>query len=86
VTALLVVYFLIGTSEVYIDGPPTPVERVVLAVIALALPLAGFIGWRRRRPDPAVPAMVDSSPRLPLGIALARHFFDAHVAAGFARV
>ena len=45
VTALLVVYFLIGTSEVYIDGPPTPVERVVLTVIALAVPLAAFVGW-----------------------------------------
>jgi hypothetical protein len=42
VTALLVVYLLIGTSEVYIDGPPTPVERVVLTVIALAVPLAAL--------------------------------------------
>jgi hypothetical protein len=49
VTALLVGYFLIGTSEIYIDGPPTPVERVVLAVIALAVPLAAVIGWRVSR-------------------------------------
>ena len=49
VTALLVAYFLIGTSEIYIDGPPTPVERVVLAVIALAVPLAAFVGWRVSR-------------------------------------
>jgi hypothetical protein len=45
-TALLVVYFLIGTSEVYIDGPPTPVERVVLTVIAVAVPLAAVVGRR----------------------------------------
>src|SRR5262249_159925 len=44
-TAVRVVYFLLGTREVCIDGPPTPVERAVLAVIALALPLAAFIGW-----------------------------------------
>lgn len=46
VTALLVVYFLIGTSEVYIDGPPTPVELVVLIVIVLAIPVAAVVGWR----------------------------------------
>ncbi|MBV8966242.1 MAG: hypothetical protein JO191_08720, partial [Mycobacteriaceae bacterium] len=45
VSALLAVYFLIGTSEVYIDGPPTPVERLVLAVIAFAVPLAALVGW-----------------------------------------
>lgn len=49
VTALLVAYFLIGTSEIYIDGAPTPVERLVLAVIALAVPLAAFVGWRVSR-------------------------------------
>jgi hypothetical protein len=49
VSALLAVYFLIGTSEIYIDGPPTPVERLVLAVIALMVPLAAFIGWRVSR-------------------------------------
>jgi hypothetical protein len=45
VAALLVVYFLIGTSEIYIDGAPTPVERLVLTVISLALPLAVLLGW-----------------------------------------
>lgn len=44
VTALLVVYFLMGTSEIYIDGAPTSVERIVLAVIALAVPLAALLG------------------------------------------
>jgi hypothetical protein len=62
VTTLLVVYFLIGTSAGYIDGPPTPVERVVLAVIALALPLAAFIGWRVSRLE---------SRRAQFGIAIA---------------
>src|ERR1700756_3443138 len=28
VTALLVAYVIIGTSEIYIDGAPTPVERL----------------------------------------------------------
>ena len=45
VTALLAVYFFLGTSEIYIDGAPTPAERIVLAVIALAVPLAALIGW-----------------------------------------
>ena len=45
VSALLVVYFLIGTSEVYIDGAPTPVERIALTVIALAVPLGALLGW-----------------------------------------
>ena len=44
-----VVFFLIGTSEVYIDGAPTRVERIVLAVIALAFPLAALAGWRVSR-------------------------------------
>jgi hypothetical protein len=43
VVALLVVYFLMGTSEIYIDGPPTPAERIVLAVIALAVPVAALV-------------------------------------------
>lgn len=45
VIALLVVYLLTGTSEIYIDGAPTPAEQVVLAVIALAAPLAVLAGW-----------------------------------------
>jgi hypothetical protein len=49
VVALLVVYFLMGTSEIYIDGPPTPAERIVLAVIALAVPVAALAGWRVSR-------------------------------------
>ena len=61
VSALLVVYFLIGTSEVYIDGAPTPVERIVLTVIALAVPLGALLGWlvsRVRRLAQSVIAMV----------------------------
>jgi hypothetical protein len=43
--ALLVVFFLTGSSEIYIDGAPTPAEQIVLAVIVLALPLALTVGW-----------------------------------------
>jgi MFS family permease len=45
VVALLVVFFLTGSSEIYIDGPPTPAEQIVLAVIALAVPVAVLVGW-----------------------------------------
>jgi hypothetical protein len=44
VVALLVVHLLTGTSEVYIDGAPTPAERIVLGVIALVVPLAVVAG------------------------------------------
>jgi hypothetical protein len=49
--AYATVYFLLGTSEIYIDGPPTPTERIVLAVIALAVPLAALVGWCVSRLD-----------------------------------
>lgn len=56
VLALLVVYFVMGTSEIYIDGAPTPAERIVLAVLVLSVPLAVAVGiavsrlesWRTR--------------------------------------
>jgi hypothetical protein len=60
VTALLAVYFLLGTSEIYIDGAPTPAERIVLAVIALAVPLAALIGGGCR--GSAAPALNSLSP------------------------
>jgi hypothetical protein len=44
VLALLVVYLVMGTSEVYIDGAPTPAERIVLGVLTLAVPLAVAVG------------------------------------------
>jgi hypothetical protein len=44
VVALLVVYFLTGSSEIYIDGAPTAAERIVLGVLALAAPLAVAVG------------------------------------------
>jgi hypothetical protein len=44
VVALLAVFFLTGSSEIYIDGAPTPAEQLVLAVIVLALPLAATVG------------------------------------------
>jgi len=43
--ALLVVFLLTGSSDVYIDGAPTPAEKVVLGVIALTAPLALLVGW-----------------------------------------
>jgi cytochrome bd-type quinol oxidase subunit 2 len=45
VVALLAVYFLTGTSEIYIDGAPTRAEQIVLAVIVLVVPLAVLAGW-----------------------------------------
>lgn len=44
VLALLVVYWLEGSSEIYIDGAPTPAEQVVLAVLVLVLPVAVLVG------------------------------------------
>lgn len=45
VIALLAVFFLIGSSEVNIDGAPTPAESLVLGVLAMAAPLALLVGW-----------------------------------------
>ena len=44
-TCQLVIYFLTGQTEINIDGEPTTVEWIVLAIITLALPLAAFVGW-----------------------------------------
>jgi hypothetical protein len=44
VVSLLVVFLINGSSEIYIDGTPTPAERIVLAVIALVAPLAVAVG------------------------------------------
>jgi hypothetical protein len=44
VVALLVVFLVTGSSEVYIDGAPTPAETVVLGVIVLVVPLALVVG------------------------------------------
>lgn len=45
IVALLAVYFLLGSSEIYIDGAPTPAEQVVLAVLVLVIPAAALIAW-----------------------------------------
>lgn len=45
VVALLVVHFLLGSSEIYIDGPPTPAEQAVLAVLVLVVPVAVLAAW-----------------------------------------
>jgi hypothetical protein len=42
---VLAIYLLLGQTKIDIDGPPTPVEWVVLSIIVAALPLAGLIGW-----------------------------------------
>jgi hypothetical protein len=44
-TCLLVIYFLTGHVEINIDGEPTTVEWIVLAIITFALPLAAAVGW-----------------------------------------
>lgn len=49
VVALLVVYFMTGSAEIYIDGTPTTSERVVLAVIGVAFPVAAVVGWSVHR-------------------------------------
>src|ERR1700759_2691307 len=51
VLALLVVYFVMGTSEIYIDGAPTPAERIVLGVLTLSVPLAVAVGIAVSRLD-----------------------------------
>ncbi|MCW2691118.1 MAG: hypothetical protein JWR37_6008 [Mycobacterium sp.] len=44
-TCLLAIYLLTGNSEINIDGEPTRVEWIVLAIITFALPLAAVVGW-----------------------------------------
>jgi MFS family permease len=60
----LVIFLIIGRREIQVDGEPTSVEWVVLAIIALALPLAAVVGWlvsrlpRRTRAVAATVAVV----------------------------
>ncbi|MDT5350922.1 MAG: hypothetical protein QOH91_4209 [Mycobacterium sp.] len=42
---LLVIFLLTGRTTINIDGEPTGVEQIVLAIIALTPPLAGLVGW-----------------------------------------
>jgi hypothetical protein len=42
---LLVIFLLTGRTHIDINGEPTTVERIVLAIIASALPLAAVGGW-----------------------------------------
>lgn len=44
--ALLAVSFILGSSEVLIDGTPTAAEQVVLAVLILMVPVATLVGRR----------------------------------------
>jgi hypothetical protein len=41
----LSIYLLTGATKINIDGEPTAVEWVVLAIIVFTLPLAGGVGW-----------------------------------------
>jgi hypothetical protein len=41
----LLIFLVVGRNEVIINGEPTTVEWVVLAIIASALPLAAVVGW-----------------------------------------
>jgi hypothetical protein len=42
---VLAVFFLTGHTGVDIDGEPSTVEWVVLAIVVISLPLAAFAGW-----------------------------------------
>jgi hypothetical protein len=42
---VLAVYSIVGGGNVEIKGEPTPAEWVVLAIVALALPLMALVGW-----------------------------------------
>ncbi len=41
----LLLYLIVGKREVHIDGEPTTLEWVLLAIIALAVPVAAVVGW-----------------------------------------
>jgi MFS family permease len=45
----LVIYLLVGNIDVDIDGPPTGVESIVLAVLALTVPFVVITGWLAAR-------------------------------------
>jgi len=42
---LLAIFFVAGGREVYINGTPTTAQWVILAILAVALPLAALVGW-----------------------------------------
>jgi len=42
---MLLIFLIVGRTEVIIEGEPTTVEWVILAIIAAALPLAAVVGW-----------------------------------------
>jgi MFS family permease len=42
---VLAVYSIVGAGDIEITGDPTPAEWVVLAIIALTLPLMALVGW-----------------------------------------
>src|SRR5215471_14066218 len=42
---ILAVYSIVGGGDIEITGKPTPAEWVVLAIVALTLPLMVLVGW-----------------------------------------
>lgn len=42
---LLIISLLTGSEDINVDGTPSAVEWVVLAILGLALPLAAIVGW-----------------------------------------
>lgn len=42
---ILAVYSIVGGGDIEITGKPTPAEWVVLAIVALTLPLMALVGW-----------------------------------------
>ncbi|BBY28996.1 integral membrane protein [Mycolicibacterium sediminis] len=99
--ALLVVYLVTGTSELYVDGAPTPAERIVLTVIVFCLPLALLAGWmvarlesRRTRVAVAasavavavVASVIQGGPSHLLGVAIVVAIVVASTATGVGAV
>lgn len=41
----LVIFFLSGSVTIDVDGEPTPLEWVLLAIFALSIPLGALVGW-----------------------------------------
>src|SRR5689334_16169882 len=54
------IYFLTGQTRVDIEGQPSPVEWVVLAIVMLAAPLACAVGWITRMGSPRTRAVVST--------------------------
>jgi hypothetical protein len=58
---MVAVYFLTGRTRIDIEGQPTPVEWVVLAIVMLAAPVACAVGWITRMGSPRTRAVVSTA-------------------------